>query len=125
MEAEREGRSGEHRPDLTRRALVAGGAAAALAAVAPATFAQWRPTERYPDPAVQVLDPAFNKYRLGTAAVERIATGLRWIEGLVWFGDGRYLLWSDIPNNVIMRWDEVTGSVTPSASRRLFERPHA
>jgi gluconolactonase len=45
------------------------------------------------------------------AAVERLATGMRWCEGPVWFGDGRYLLWSDIPSNRIMRWDEATGTV--------------
>ena len=37
-----------------------------------------------------------------------LATGFRWSEGPVWFGDGRYVLWSDIPNNRIMRWDEET-----------------
>ncbi len=72
----------------------------------------WRPSSRYPDPRVEVLDPAFNRYRIATAAVERIATGMRWCEGPVWFGDGRYLLWSDIPNDAIMRWDEVTGAVS-------------
>lgn len=44
--------------------------------------------------------------------MERLATGFRWAEGPVWFGDGRYLLWSDIPNNGIMRWDEETGAVS-------------
>jgi gluconolactonase len=63
---------------------------------------------RYPDPAIEVLDPSFLKYRLFNASVERLATGTRWGEGPVWFGDGRYLLWSDIPNNRIMRWDETT-----------------
>jgi gluconolactonase len=67
---------------------------------------------RYPDPAVEVLEPRFQKYRLANAAVERIATGSRWAEGPVWFGDGRYLLWSDIPNNRIMRWAEESGQVT-------------
>jgi gluconolactonase len=67
---------------------------------------------RYPDPAIHVLDPGFAKYRLGNAAVERLATGFRWAEGPVWFGDGRYLLWSDIPNNRIMRWLEETGEVS-------------
>ena len=51
------------------------------------------------------------------AAVERLATGFRWAEGPVWFGDGRYLLWSDIPNNRIMRWDEETGAVS------VFRKP--
>jgi len=41
--------------------------------------------------------------------VERLATGMRWCEGPVYFGDARCLLWSDIPNNRIMRWDETTG----------------
>ena len=60
----------------------------------------------YPDPAIEVLDPRFAKYKIGNAAIERLCTGMRWAEGPVWFGDGRYLLWSDIPNNRIMRWDE-------------------
>lgn len=69
----------------------------------------WSPADRYPDPAVQILDPSFAKYRLPLAAVERLGTGLRWAEGPVWFGDGRYLLVSDIPNDRIVRWDEETG----------------
>ena len=72
----------------------------------------WQPNERYPDPAVRVLDPAFGQYRLALASVERLFTGCRWSEGPVWFGDGRYLLWSDIPNNRILRWDEETGTVS-------------
>src|ERR1051326_3173593 len=72
---------------------------------------------RYPDPAIQVLDPRFAKYRIFNAAVERLATGFRWAEGPVWFGDGRYLLWSDIPNNRIMRWDEETGEMS------VFRKP--
>jgi gluconolactonase len=67
---------------------------------------------RYPDPAVEVLDPRFARHRIGNAAVERLYTGGRWCEGPVWFGDGRYLLWSDIPNNRILRWSEETGTVT-------------
>lgn len=69
----------------------------------------WNPSSRYPDPSIVSLDPRFDKYRLPLAGVERLATGFRWCEGPVWYGDGRYLLWSDIPNNRIMRWDEVTG----------------
>jgi gluconolactonase len=72
---------------------------------------------RYPDPAVQILDESFAKYRLFNAAVERLATGFRWAEGPVWFGDGRYVLWSDIPNDRIMRWDEETGAVS------VFRKP--
>jgi gluconolactonase len=67
---------------------------------------------RYPDPAIEVVDPRFEKYIVGSAALERIYTGARWNEGPVWFGDGRYLLWSDIPNNRMLRWVEETGEVT-------------
>ena len=67
---------------------------------------------RYPDPAVEVLDPAFLRYRIFSASVEQLGSGLRWAEGPVWFGDGRYLLFSDIPNNRIVRWDETTGGLS-------------
>ncbi|MBP0620970.1 SMP-30/gluconolactonase/LRE family protein [Cupriavidus consociatus] len=67
---------------------------------------------RYPDARVQALSPRFDKYHLPLAAIDRIATGSRWSEGPVWFGDGRYLLWSDIPNNRILRWDEESGQTT-------------
>jgi gluconolactonase len=77
----------------------------------------WQPSERYPDPAVRVLAPAFQKYRLMLASVERLFTGCRWSEGPVWFGDGRYVLWSDIPNDRILRWDEETGAVS------VFRKP--
>lgn len=73
----------------------------------------WQPAERYPDPAIECLDTCFEKYRLFNAAVERLYTGCRWSEGPVWFGDARHLLWSDIPNNRILKWDEETGHVAP------------
>jgi gluconolactonase len=103
---------------MTRRDMLVGaGASAVTAAMAANALARWEPSEHYPDPAVQILDPSFAKYRLALAGVERLATGMRWCEGPVWFGDGRYLLWSDIPNNRIMRWDEETGRVS------VFRRP--
>lgn len=67
---------------------------------------------RYPDPAVRALDPRFHKYRVGAAVVERLYTGCRWAEGPVWFGDLRCLLWSDIPNDRMLRWTEETGEVS-------------
>jgi gluconolactonase len=75
---------------------------------------------RYPDPAVRVLDPRFERYRIDSAAVERLATGFRWAEGPVWFGDHRCLLWSDIPNDRMMRWDELTGTVSVFRSPSNF-----
>lgn len=70
-----------------------------------------RLSSRYPDPAVMALDPRFEKLVLPLAAIEKLADGCRWAEGPVWFGDGRYLLWSDVPNDRIMRWDEISGLV--------------
>ena len=70
------------------------------------------PITSYPDPAIEVVDQRFEKYRLLAAAIERIWTGARWTEGPVWFGDGRYLLFSDIPNERILRWSEETGAIT-------------
>jgi len=71
----------------------------------------WEPSLRYPDPAIRALDPSFEKYHLALAGVERLFTGCRWAEGPVWFGGGRYLLWSDVPNDRILRWDEAAGAV--------------
>jgi gluconolactonase len=77
------------------------------------TFASgWQQATRYPDPAIVALDPSFEKYWIKLSCVERLATGTRWGEGPVWFGDGRYLLWSDIPNNRILKWEEETGAVS-------------
>lgn len=67
---------------------------------------------RYPDPAVEVLHESFLPLRLFSASVERLYTGSRWAEGPQWFGDHRCLLWSDIPNNRILRWCEETGAVS-------------
>jgi gluconolactonase len=52
----------------------------------------------------EIIDPAFQRYVLGNAPVKRLATGFDWVEGPVWFGDAGCLLFSDIPNNVILRW---------------------
>ncbi len=60
----------------------------------------------------EVISPAFEGCVIGHARVERLWTGARWCEGPVWFAAGRYLVWSDIPNNRMMRWDETDGSVS-------------
>lgn len=52
----------------------------------------------------EALDPQFSKFVLGNAPVKEIASGFDWVEGPVWFGDLNCLLFSDIPNNRIMRW---------------------
>jgi gluconolactonase len=101
---------------VNRRTFLASTTAGAVASTTvrpfPLALAGWEPSARYPDPAVKALDPSFTRYKVTNAAVERLATGMRWSEGPVWFGDARVLLWSDIPNNRIMRWDEQSGAVS-------------
>jgi len=80
-------------------------------------MSEWTPSVRYPDPSIVSLDKRFDKYRVMLTHVERLASGTLWGEGPVWFGDGRYLLWSDIPNNRMMRWDEETGTAS------VFRKP--
>ncbi|AMM23324.1 SMP-30/gluconolactonase/LRE family protein [Variovorax sp. PAMC 28711] len=84
----------------------------------------WQPALRYPDPAVEILDPRFAPYVLFNAAVERLATGFRWAEGPVWFGDQRTLLWSDLPNDRVMRWDEATGASSVFRQPSRFANGH-
>lgn len=84
---------------------------------APAFENGWVQATRYPDPAIIALDPAFEKYWLKLSCVERLSTGCRWAEGPVWLGDTRQLVWSDIPNNRMLKWDEETGQTS------IFRRP--
>ena len=72
---------------------------------------------RYPDPRIKILDARFTPLVLGNAAIETIGSGCRFTEGPVWFGDLRCLLWSDIPNDRMMKWEEETGAVS------LFRKP--
>ena len=67
---------------------------------------------RLPDPCIEVLDERFLALRLLSGTVEQLASGFYWAEGPVWFGDGRYLLFSDIPNNRILRWDDCSGALS-------------
>ncbi len=79
-------------------------------AAAPGPVFPFEPSQRYPDPRIEVLHPSFAKYRVFSSSVEMLGSGMRWAEGPVWFGDGRYVLVSDIPGNRIMRYDEATGA---------------
>ena len=67
---------------------------------------------RFPDPAIEVVDERFRSLVVWQEVVERLWTGGRWLEGPVWFGDGRFLLFSDIPNNRMLCWSEATSDVT-------------
>lgn len=68
--------------------------------------------ERYPDPDVIALEPAFQKYIQGNSPLRRLHTGLLWAEGPAWNGSGNYLVWSDIPNNAQMRYLPEDGHVS-------------
>jgi gluconolactonase len=100
-----------------RQFIVNAGAGLGLLGSGAAALAQsfdFKPNQRYPDPAVQILDPGFTKYRIYSSTVEQVATGMRWAEGPVYFpgsgNDGGYVLVSDIPNNRIMKFDEKTSA---------------
>jgi gluconolactonase len=67
---------------------------------------------RYPEPDVVALDNRFRRYMVGNTVIKKLHTGTLWAEGPAWNGVGRYLVWSDIPNNVQMRWTEEDGHVS-------------
>ncbi len=94
-------------------------------AMGSATHVPFEASARYPDPAIEVFDERFLKLRLFSTSVEQLATGMRWGEGPVWFGDGRYLLVSDIPNNRILRWDETSGETSVFRSPSNHANGHA
>jgi gluconolactonase len=70
------------------------------------------PNVYFTDPDVLTVDPAFNGLRQVNAPIQRLWTGALWAEGPAWSGQGRYLVWSDIPNNRQLRWLEDDGRVT-------------
>ena len=88
---------GSRREFLRHLTVAAGGLAVARSALA----RDWTSQElvRYPDPDIIALDPRFARYKLGNAAIERLHTGSRWAEGPAWHAGGRFLVWSDIPND--------------------------
>ena len=98
-----------------RQFLKTAASLAAVTAMAPAAFARNfgpnAPPVRYPDPDIVVLDPRF-KYKLGNTPIQRLYTGTLWAEGPAWNGVGRYLIWSDIPNNEQLRWTEENSHVS-------------
>jgi gluconolactonase len=70
------------------------------------------PTTYFWDPDIIAVDPSFNNLAQPNTAITRLHTGLLWAEGPAWSAQGRYLLWSDIPNNRQMRWSEDDGHVS-------------
>ncbi|HRH42759.1 MAG TPA: SMP-30/gluconolactonase/LRE family protein [Pyrinomonadaceae bacterium] len=116
---ENKSNTSKSKAELTRRSFFTGVLATASAAT---LFAQTKTNlettpDRYPDQNVVVLDKRFGKYVVGNASVERLYTGTRWAEGPAWNSVGRYLVWSDIPNNVKNRWLSDDGHVS------VFQNP--
>jgi gluconolactonase len=101
-------------PCLNRRHFLAAAGAAFSAAVAGAQQRDWSGNNpvRYPDPDIVVLDPRFAKYKIGNTPIQRLHTGTLWAEGTAWCGAGRFLVWSDIPNDRQLRWLEEDGHVS-------------
>ncbi|MDP7013553.1 MAG: SMP-30/gluconolactonase/LRE family protein, partial [Verrucomicrobiota bacterium] len=93
-------------------------AGAGLATAAARDWSGQNPT-RYPDPDLISLDPRFNKYKIGNTPVQRLYTSPNalWTEGCAWNGVGRYVVFSDIPNNIQLRWIEDDNRVT------VFRKP--
>ncbi|UVF19562.1 SMP-30/gluconolactonase/LRE family protein [Microvirga terrae] len=122
---------GGDRAVLSRRSLITAMGAGALAASSGRALAQapaqppstvtnpprdfsprGAPTTYFTDPDVITVDPLFNQYAQPNSAITRLWTGTLWAEGPAWNAQGRYLVWSDIPNNRQMRWLEDDGRVS-------------
>lgn len=111
-------------PDSSRRAFLHAALAAPILPtlafaqqvlpIPPALPRDWSGQEpvRYPDPDIVALDARFRKYIIGNTPIRRLHTGTLWAEGPAWNGVGRFLVWSDIPNNRQLRWLEDDGRVT-------------
>jgi gluconolactonase len=99
------------RRTFLRGALGGATLAAGLRAQEPRDWTGQTPV-RYPDPDILALTNGFRRYMLFNTVIRRLHTGTLWAEGPAWSGVGRYLVWSDIPNNVQLRWIEEDGRVT-------------
>lgn len=105
-------------PKMGRRSFLAAAATAAVTATAAGRdYGPNAQPVRYPDPDIVVLDKRFAKYKIGNTPIQRLYTGTLWGEGPAWCAAGRYLLWSDIPNNLQLRRLDEDGHVS------VFRKP--
>lgn len=103
----------QQRRSLLRQAGLAAFAASATGSAFGQAIDRYSPDAppiRYPEPDVIGLDKRF-KYKLGNTPIVRLHRGTMWAEGPAWNGSGRFLVWSDIPNNECLRWSEEDGHV--------------
>lgn len=114
---------GDGAPRWGRRALLRGAAGIAFAAATARAQTQvspeptprdWtgREPSRYPDPDIIALEPRFQRYIIFNTPIQRLHVGTLWAEGPAWNGVGRYLVWSDIPNDVQLRFIDDDARVT-------------
>jgi gluconolactonase len=104
-------------PKLGRRSFLAAAAATMTTAALARDYGPHAPPVRYPDPDIVVLDKRFAKYKIGNTPIQRLYTGTLWSEGPAWSAGGRYVVWSDIPNDRQLRWLEDDGHVS------VFRKP--
>jgi gluconolactonase len=99
---------------IGRRSFLAVGTVAGAATAALGAERDWtgKNPVRYPDADIISLDKRFDKYKIGNTPIERLYTGTLWSEGPAWSGVGRYLVWSDIPNDRQLRWLQDDGHVS-------------
>jgi gluconolactonase len=97
---------------LAAASRLAAGAEGPPAPIQPRSFGPGAPPAGYPDPDVLVIHPSFNSLRVFNSPVQRLWTGALWSEGPAWCAQGRYLVWSDIPNDRQLRWIEDEGRVS-------------
>ena len=89
---------------LGRRGVLATAAATlAMPAAAQRDYGRGAQPQRYPDPDIVAIDPKRFTARLGNSAIRRLHTGMSWAEGPAWHATGRFLVWSDIPNDEALR----------------------
>jgi len=102
---------------IGRRSFLAAAATSMATAAFGRDYGPGAEPVRYPEPDVLVLDDRFVPYKIGNTPIQRLHRGTLWAEGPAWNGVGRYLLWSDIPNDVQYRWLEDDGHVS------VFRKP--
>jgi gluconolactonase len=103
---------------LSRRTFIkaamaaAGAATVASSALAQRDYGPGAPPSPYPEPDVLVHNPERFTAKIGNTPIMRLHTGMLWAEGPAWNGVGKFLVWSDIPNAVQMRWLDEDGHVS-------------
>lgn len=103
--------SGASRRDFIRTLATAAGGLALTQTLGARDWTGAEPS-RYPDPDIVSLDPRFGRYKVSNTPIQRLHTGALWNEGPAWHAGGRYLVWSDIPNDRQLRWLEEDGHIS-------------